>query len=123
MFFSGFGSELSRQGFDLDDVLQEVYKGLMIRNQGECPFDPSKSSFGHYVHMVARCVVANYQRKEGTRRDRESVGVSVFRDGEWVTADVSERVDKTICVDEENDLKEALESFSFLIEDQKSVPL
>jgi DNA-directed RNA polymerase specialized sigma24 family protein len=75
LLFAGFGGRIARRGFDPEDVLQEVYRGLLARNIGTCAFDPSKSSFGHYVHMVCGCILANYERKEGRRREHEQVGM------------------------------------------------
>jgi DNA-directed RNA polymerase specialized sigma24 family protein len=75
LLFAGFGIRISRGGYDPEDVLQEVYKGLLARNRGTCQFDPNKSSFGHYVHMVCSCVLANYHRKEARRGTHEQVGM------------------------------------------------
>lgn len=77
LLFAGFGARIARAGYDPDDVLQEVYKGLLARNRGTCRFDPSKSSFGHYVHMVCGCVLANYHRKQVRLITREQVGMYV----------------------------------------------
>lgn len=72
LLYAGFGYKIHRGGYDPDDVLQEVYKGILIRNQGRCPFDPEKSSFGHYVHMVCSCVLSNYHRKQERTPARQS---------------------------------------------------
>lgn len=61
---------------DVDDVLQEVYKGILIRNKGKCPFNPKKSSFSTYVVMVAKCVSINYINKTKKKTERESYGRS-----------------------------------------------
>lgn len=74
LLFAGFGSKMARGGYDAEDVLQEVYRGILARNKGTCPFDVRKSSFGHYVHMVCGCVLANYHRKESRRAEFEQVG-------------------------------------------------
>jgi len=87
LFYAGFGRKVQRYGYDPEDVLQEVYKGLLVRNDGVCPFDPSKSSFGHYVHMVCGCIVSNYHRRYSRLSRNEVFGVS-NRDGEMV--DVAE---------------------------------
>ena len=71
LLFAGFGHKIFSSGYDPEDVLQEVYRGLLARNQGRCPWDPGKSSFGHYVHMVCSCVVSNYHRKQRRRRQFE----------------------------------------------------
>lgn len=72
LFFAAFARGLVKDGYDPEDVLQEIYRGLLARNKGTCPFDVKKSSFGHYVHIVSRCVIANYVRKEQRRRAHES---------------------------------------------------
>lgn len=75
LLFAGFGRRMYACGYDPEDVLQEVYKGLLIRNAGKCPWDPAKSSFGHYVHMVCSCILSNYHRKQHRTREMEQVGL------------------------------------------------
>lgn len=82
LMFAGFGSRIFRAGYDPEDVLQEVYKGLLARNRGRCRFNPAKSSFGHYVHMVISCVLANYHRKSIRRSAHEQVGMYVHGESE-----------------------------------------
>ena len=74
LFYAGnFLGVLSKSNIDPDEFLQEVYRGLLTRNNGTCPWDAKKSSFGHYVHIVIRCVLANYLRRERLRDSREGV--------------------------------------------------
>lgn len=74
LFYAGrFTGVLLREGIDPDEFLQEVYRGLLARNRGTCPWDYKKSSFGHYVHIVIRCVLSNYLRRERLRDTREGV--------------------------------------------------
>lgn len=74
LFYAGnFLGVLSKENIDPEEFLQEVYKGLLTRNNGTCPWDAKKSSFGHYVHIVMRCVLANYLRRERLRDSREEV--------------------------------------------------
>jgi hypothetical protein len=75
LFYAGFGRRVIKYGYDPDDVLQEIYKGLLVRNLGKCPFDPTKSSFGHYVHMVCGCIVSNYRRRYSRLSRNEQFGV------------------------------------------------
>ena len=82
LMFAGFGSRIFRSGYDPEDVLQEIYKGLLARNIGRCRFDPAKSSFGHYVHMVISCILANYHRKSSRRSAYEQVGMYVLGESE-----------------------------------------
>lgn len=72
-YAGGFTPVLVREGIDPDEFLQEVYRGLLARNRGTCPWDHKKSSFGHYVHIVIRCVLSNYLRRERLRDSREGV--------------------------------------------------
>jgi len=89
LFFAGFGRRIYAAGYDGDDVLQEVYRGLLARNRGKCPWDPSKSSFGHYVYMVCSCVLSNYHRKQKRRRQFEQIGISGYQaDGDYGYGDV-----------------------------------
>ncbi len=81
LFFAGFSKRVVSMGYEPEDVLQEVYQGILVRNGGKCPFDPSKSSLGHYVHMVTGCILSNYNRKSSRIRRYESVG-SIGEDGE-----------------------------------------
>ena len=83
LFFAGFARRVLRYGYDPDEVLQEVYAGLLVRNNGKCPFDPRKSSFGHYVHMVCECIVSNHHRKHNRRAQSEVFGAT-NRDGEEI---------------------------------------
>lgn len=81
LLFAGFGRRIARAGYDPEEVLQEVYRGILARNLGKCPFDARKSSFGHYVHLVISCILSNYHRREQRRREFEQVGLS-SRSGE-----------------------------------------
>lgn len=76
LLYAGFGKRIIACGYDMEDVLQEVYKGLIIRQKGKCPYTPGKSSFGHYVHMVCGCIISNYHRKQVKTRQREQIGIS-----------------------------------------------
>jgi len=80
LLFAGFGSWIRSAGYDGEDVLQEVFKGLLVRNEGTCPWDAAKSSFGHYVHMVCHGVLSNWHRKVKRRREHESTGLLSFNE-------------------------------------------
>jgi len=75
LFYAGYGRRVAKYGYDPEDVLQEIYQGILVRNQGKCPFDPSKSSFGHYVHMICGCIVSNYRRRYSRLERNEQFGV------------------------------------------------
>lgn len=63
LLYAGFGTLMSARGYDPEDVLQEVYKGLLSRNSMKSAWDPQKAPFGFYVHMVCRSILYNYNRK------------------------------------------------------------
>ncbi len=72
-YAGGFTGTLMREGIDPEDFLQEVYRGLLARDRGTCPWDAKKSSFGHYVHIVIKCVLSNYLRKDRRRTSHEDL--------------------------------------------------
>lgn len=90
LLFAGYGRRIYSWGYDPEDVLQEVYKGLLIRNQGTCPWDARKSSFGHYVHLVCGCLLSNYHRKESRRRAVEQIGLNAATDDGFVNVDAAD---------------------------------
>lgn len=99
LFYAGFARKVFARGHDPEEVLQELYKALLIRNRGKCPWDPNKSSFGHYVYMVAGCIISNYNRKIGRVQDREIYGV---QDEEGESIDVAEADIASVGPDQEN---------------------
>lgn len=89
IFYAGFGGKLAGAGLDPEEVLQEVYRGILVRNKGACPWDPAKSSFGHYVHMVCSCIISNYFRHENRKNAMEQTGITGrTADGDRVMVDV-----------------------------------
>lgn len=68
LVYSLFYNKVSSR-YEIEDILQEVFAGLLVRNQGKCPWDHEKSSLGHYVHMVASCVISNYHAKQSKHFD------------------------------------------------------
>jgi len=79
LLWKGFAGKMLSRGYDPEDVLQEVYRGLLVRNRGKCPWDARKSTFGHYCHLVIGCVLINYHRKVTRRTDYGAI--SIDRDG------------------------------------------
>ena len=90
ILFRCYGDTLTRLNMEVEDVLQEVFKGILSRNKGKCPWDPQKSSFGHYVHMVCGCVLLNLRKKQKRRSERETVGVKRFSDHTWQWFDAAD---------------------------------
>jgi len=88
LFYAGFGRQAIREGLDMEELMQEVYLKIAVSNAGRSPFNPDKSSFGHYVHMVCRSAFFNYRQKVFRRRGRETVGMSGYAGGEYGMWDV-----------------------------------
>lgn len=56
-------------GVDVDDLVQETAAAIVRKNASEASaFDPERSSFGHYVHLVARSKLGHML---GSRARRE----------------------------------------------------
>ena len=47
----------------MEELLQDVYVAILHKNNTKSAHDPSKSSFGHYVYMVASNVSTNLVNK------------------------------------------------------------
>lgn len=106
LLFAGFGRRIFAAGYDPDDVLQEVYRKLLVANQGKSPWDPSKSSFGHYVHMVCGSALSNFHRKQKRIRQMEQVGIrSLHKEGPRV-GDVASATN--LAADEVHEISESL---------------
>lgn len=101
LFYAGFMGRVARYGYDPEEVLQEVYAGLLVRNRGKCPFDVRKSSFGHYVHMVCECIISNYHRKHNRRAQAEQYG---YTDLDGNEVDVASTDLATVEADQEESL-------------------
>jgi hypothetical protein len=89
LLYAGFSHWIYSSGYDFEDVLQEVYRKILVANQGKAPWDPTKSSFGHYVHLVCRSALSNFHRKAARIRSKEQIGIYHLRDGVWKETDVA----------------------------------
>ncbi|MBD3261946.1 MAG: hypothetical protein GF334_09850 [Candidatus Altiarchaeales archaeon] len=119
ILFRCYGNRLSQLNMDTEDVLQEVFKGILTRNKGKCPWDPGKSSFGHYVHMVCGCVLSNLQKKQKRKTDREVVGVRTYTDHAWEWKDAAESVEGSYEISPEQEdfeVKESMEDLKIWLE-------
>jgi len=90
LMYSGYGKVIQYNGYDPEDVLQEIYRGILARNNGKCPFDEKKSSFGHYVHMVIGCILNNYHRKRNKWKENECKAKGYDDEGNYGERDSTE---------------------------------
>lgn len=93
ILFAKFGRKIVNMGYDPHDVLQEVYRKLLVANQGQHPYSPEKSSFGHYVYMVCDSALRNYRKKEERRRKKLKLGIAMFEDDRRVVMDAGDAVE------------------------------
>lgn len=62
----------------MEELLQEVFLAIIHKNHSASANDPRKSSFGHYVYMVAdRCCISLVHRKRRFANERESLDAPV----------------------------------------------
>jgi DNA-directed RNA polymerase specialized sigma24 family protein len=58
----------------MEELIQEVYVAIIHKNYTRSAHDPRKSSFGHYVYMVANNVCINLvHRKKRYDKERDSI--------------------------------------------------
>ncbi len=70
IFYKHFAKMCIQSKFEPEEMLQEIYLGILHRNKGNCPFDPSKSSLSTYIVMVSRCILFNIFNKDNKTRSR-----------------------------------------------------
>ncbi len=46
-------------------MMQTILQGILVRNQGKCPYDQSKAKVTTYLYMIMRGVVLNELEKAG----------------------------------------------------------
>lgn len=90
LLYAACGQIIRGYGYEFQEILQEVYAGILVRNRGAGAWNPAKSSFGYYVTMVCRCVFSNYHKREQRRRGREHCGDWSYKGGIWSQVDVGD---------------------------------
>lgn len=61
-------------GISMEELLQEVYLAILHKNTTRSAHDPRKSSFGHYVYMIANNVCINLvHKKKRYDKERDSI--------------------------------------------------
>ncbi len=66
------------QDVHMKELLQEVFLAIIHKNCGRSAHDPRKSSFGHYVYMVANNVCINLvHRKKRFANERDSLDAPI----------------------------------------------
>jgi len=69
----------------MEELMQEVFLTIIHKNHSRSAHDPRKSSFGHYVYMIANNVCINLvHRKERFDKEKESLDAP-YRPGDYKT--------------------------------------
>ncbi len=66
----------------MEELLQEVYLAILHKNYTRSAHDPRKSSFGHYVYIVANNVCINIVNKRKKFENDRSISEPAFGDDE-----------------------------------------
>lgn len=93
----------------MDELLQEVFLAIIHKNHGRSAHNPSKSSFGHYVYMVANNVCINLvHRKKRFEKERDSIDTNYRQDDDrsfLETHEVAEEEPDTFFMDQMEELE------------------
>lgn len=72
-------------GYSMEDLIQEVFTAIIHKNTTRSAHDPRKSSFGHYVYMVANNVCINLvSKKKRYDREKDSIYEPFNEDGRTI---------------------------------------
>lgn len=75
----------------MDELLQEVYVAILHKNCTRSAHNPKKSSFGHYIFMVANNVCINLvHKKKRFERERNSIDAPYNQDDDRTLLDTVE---------------------------------
>jgi RNA polymerase sigma factor (sigma-70 family) len=82
-------------GIAMEELLQEVYLAIMHKNYSKSAHDPRKSSFGHYVYMIANNVCINLvHKKKRYDKEKDSIYESAHEDEDAPIIETAEAVDQ-----------------------------
>ena len=71
LIYKKFGKYILSLGFEFDDVMQEIYVGIIGRNGGINPWDSTISKFGYYIYLVGASIISNYRLKHSKYKKSE----------------------------------------------------
>lgn len=75
----------------MDELLQEVFLTIIHKNHSQSAHNPLKSSFGHYVYMIANNVCINLvHKKERYDKERDSLDAPCKGDDTRILLDTIE---------------------------------
>jgi RNA polymerase sigma factor (sigma-70 family) len=102
------GSHLYSSKLDAEDLMQDVVLAILKKNGTPSAFDPKKSSFSHYVFLIASNVLrtALLKQRRWNRNQRVGARSTIVDDHDpiaaWIHVETSFRIDKTRPLDRAN---------------------
>lgn len=79
----------------MDELLQEIYLAILHKNRSNSAHDPRKSSFGHYVCMIANNICVNLvNKRKRLDREKESIDVRLSDDRSFLDVYEDETVEE-----------------------------
>lgn len=67
----------------MEELLQEVYLTVIHKNHSKSAHDPTKSSFGHYIYMIANNVcIGLVHKKKRFEKERDSLDTPIHGGGD-----------------------------------------
>jgi DNA-directed RNA polymerase specialized sigma24 family protein len=75
IFYAFYAKRAVAEGLSVEDLLQQVFIGLISRNTKRGAWNPARGSFGSYIHLVIGSVYRNFRKKEISRGMKERLEV------------------------------------------------
>lgn len=89
-------------GVSMEELLQEVFVAIIHKNYTRSAHDPRKSSFGHYVYMIANNVCINLvHKKKKYSKEHQSLDAPNGADDSRSLLDI---IDSSVCEEMEDQM-------------------
>lgn len=69
------GRRIRRAGLEPHDVMSEVYRRILVANEGASAYDPARASFGRYCVLQGVSAIRNMMESRDSRERHEQVGM------------------------------------------------
>lgn len=97
------------QDISMQELLQEVYVTIEHKNKTRSAHDPRKSSFGHYIYMIANNVCINFIHKK-KRYDKEKDSIDAPIKDKNTSRPLLETKEYCAIINDDNDILECMKN-------------
>lgn len=99
IFYKFYAKRAAAEGLPVEDLLQEVFAGIISRNSKKSAFSLNRGSFSGYLHLVIGSIYKNFRKRELDRgvHDR-SIKTKLLEKGEEATTE-SDFINDAILMD------------------------